>query len=245
MLPRCPPGASRSAVLLLQLVDHELRLVLDILHQHHADGLLRRRLHHGSRGRTKEKRGPGTRRAFSPDTPAVPLQDAFHDRQADAGAGELVMGMQALEDAEQLVDVFHVETGAVVPDAIHEFLGRGSVGEMAADLDPGVAACRRELPRIRQQVGHDLLEQSRITLAIRQRVDADFDGARRIRRPQLVDDTACLAFRSTRRRTGAARLSRLNRSRSSIIRSMRSAPRTTWSSRWRPRSVTVAPDSSR
>src|SRR6202171_3448951 len=50
---------------------------------------------------------PPVDRRLGPDTPAVTLDDALHDRQADAGAFEILDAMQALEYAEQLVGVLH------------------------------------------------------------------------------------------------------------------------------------------
>jgi len=37
-----------------------------------------------------------------------------HDGEADAGAFEVLSPMQALENAEQLVRILHLETGAVI-----------------------------------------------------------------------------------------------------------------------------------
>src|SRR5438552_17943573 len=51
-----------------------------------------------------------------PDLSVVPVEDALHDRQADAGAGEFALVMQALEGAEQAVGIVHVEADAVVGD---------------------------------------------------------------------------------------------------------------------------------
>ena len=51
---------------------------------------------------------------LGPDVAAVAAHDALHRRQADAGAGEVVGAVQALEDAEQPVGIAHVEAGAVV-----------------------------------------------------------------------------------------------------------------------------------
>ena len=67
-----------------------------------------------------ERRAPIDRR-FRPDPPAVTLNDALDDRQADAGALEILRAMQPLEHAEQLVGVAHVETGAIVANKEHAF----------------------------------------------------------------------------------------------------------------------------
>src|SRR5690606_5000751 len=44
-------------------------------------------------------------RGLGPDAPIVPCDHAFDAREADAGAGELARGVQALEDAEQLAGI--------------------------------------------------------------------------------------------------------------------------------------------
>jgi hypothetical protein len=69
-------------------------------------------------GQRKMKRRPGAHRALGPHPPAVTRHDALHQREPDAGTGELRLGMQALEEAERLVVVAHVETHAVVADGI-------------------------------------------------------------------------------------------------------------------------------
>ena len=40
--------------------------------------------------------------------------DAVHDREPHAGPGRILRPVKALEDAEELVGVAHVESGAVV-----------------------------------------------------------------------------------------------------------------------------------
>ena len=47
--------------------------------------------------------------AFSPDASAMTGDDAMHDGQTDAGAFELVVAVQPLKHAEQLLHVLHVE----------------------------------------------------------------------------------------------------------------------------------------
>ncbi len=59
------------------------------------------------------------------------LDDAPHAGQADAGALELFHAMQALEYAEQLAGILHVEADAVVPHVDHD-LARAL---FCADLD--------------------------------------------------------------------------------------------------------------
>src|SRR5579864_5133293 len=51
---------------------------------------------------------------FRPDTSPVTVNDALHNRQTDAGSLEVLNAMQPLKDAEELVDIPHVKTRAVV-----------------------------------------------------------------------------------------------------------------------------------
>ena len=44
------------------------------------------------------------------------MDDALHDREADAGTFEILRAMQPLEHAEELVGVSHIEAGAIVAD---------------------------------------------------------------------------------------------------------------------------------
>src|SRR5436190_1105412 len=84
--------------------------------------------------------GAGAGASVGPDPAAVALGDARDGGQPDAGAGELGLGVQALEHAEQLVAVRHVEAGAVVADEV-----RGdAVDDGLAELDPRLGALRRE-----------------------------------------------------------------------------------------------------
>jgi len=52
----------------------------------------------------------------------VPGNDAFDDRESDAGTFEFAGAMQALEYAEQLVGILHIEAGAVIPDVEDRFI---------------------------------------------------------------------------------------------------------------------------
>src|SRR5665213_514831 len=54
------------------------------------------------------------RLALSPYTTAVTVDDALHNRQADACAFKFFRRMQPLENAEKFVHVFHLKTRAVV-----------------------------------------------------------------------------------------------------------------------------------
>ena len=54
------------------------------------------------------------------------VDDALDDGQADAGALEFLLAVQPLEDTEEFVAEFFVETDAVIFDRISHFLHRGS-----------------------------------------------------------------------------------------------------------------------
>ena len=51
---------------------------------------------------------------FCPDISVMALENALHDGQADAGAGQVWRMVQALEDAEELMVGRHVEPNAIV-----------------------------------------------------------------------------------------------------------------------------------
>src|SRR5689334_19100467 len=55
---------------------------------------------------------------IGPDPAAVAMGEPRDGGQADAGAGELGLCVEALEDAEEFVAVGHVEAGAVVADEV-------------------------------------------------------------------------------------------------------------------------------
>ncbi|VCU71971.1 hypothetical protein PIGHUM_04063 [Pigmentiphaga humi] len=78
------------------------------------------------------------------------LDDTAHVGQSDAGAFEFFHAMQALEHAEQLADIFHVETYAVVAYMHH----MPAVARFGADLDDGGIAPTRVFHGVGQQVAH-------------------------------------------------------------------------------------------
>ena len=63
----------------------------------------------------------------------MPLDDALHDREADAVAIVFLRSVQSLEHAEELVDVLHVEANPVVLDEVDGLPGFAS----SAHLDSG------------------------------------------------------------------------------------------------------------
>src|SRR3546814_3089099 len=82
-----------------------------------------------------------------PDAAVMARDDTLDAGQADAGAGELGRCMQALEHAEQLVRIGHVEPGAVVADA-EPVAAVGLV--VVRDLDHRRLAVRAVLDRVAQ-----------------------------------------------------------------------------------------------
>src|SRR5688500_8918221 len=65
------------------------------------------------------ERGPLTHRSLRPDTAAVPVDDSRYGRQAYPRPLELILPVQPLEGAEQLVCVFLVEAGPIVPHVVN------------------------------------------------------------------------------------------------------------------------------
>ena len=59
---------------------------------------------------------------FAANLAAVTMDDALHGGQSYSGALKLFRQVQALKDAEQLVDVPHVKAGAVVLHEHFKFL---------------------------------------------------------------------------------------------------------------------------
>src|SRR5919201_778183 len=87
----------------------------------------------GSPLQSKEKGRTVARPGIGPHPPAVAVDDALDDGQAHPRPLVLLGAVEALEDAEELVGVLHVEPDAVVPDEVHR--PRAAVGA-APHLDP-------------------------------------------------------------------------------------------------------------
>src|SRR5919197_5945828 len=56
------------------------------------------------------------RLCLGPNRTAMAMDDALDNREAHAGAFILVRSMEPLEDAEELVGIFHPKPDTVVPD---------------------------------------------------------------------------------------------------------------------------------
>src|SRR5207302_1886250 len=121
----------------------------------------------------EEENGPLADFPFGPDAPAVPVHDALHGREPDAGAGILGCGMQALKRAEKLVAVGHLEARPVVADKI----GRAPVILQGADFDARFRRLRSELPRVSDEVIEGGPQQMRVALGVYPVPDRDVHRA--------------------------------------------------------------------
>ena len=120
-------------------------------------------------------------RPLCPHAPPMPLHDSLHDRQTDAGALELLGAVEPLEDAKQLVGVFHLESRTVVPDEVRQLARAGGT----ADLDRRLGARARELPGVADEVRQDLPDEGAVGESRRQGHDRDRHAALRLEAPQL------------------------------------------------------------
>src|SRR5881409_879722 len=96
----------------------------------------------------EEEGGAAAGFAVGPDRAAVTRDHTVYVGQADARAFELGRRVQALEHAEQLARVVHVEADAVV--AHKERVG--AIVESVAELDPRVGFLAAELGGVAEQV---------------------------------------------------------------------------------------------
>src|ERR1700676_5187075 len=106
---------------------------------------------------TEEKRCSLAFLRLSPDFPVVPANDPLDARQTNPGAGKIVSVVQALEGAEKVGRVRHVETHAVVSDEIH-LLG---VAFQRTDADHRLVRAAGKLPGVLEQVLHGDAHQRR------------------------------------------------------------------------------------
>src|SRR5882757_7333910 len=95
-------------------------------------------------GKTEIQRGAFLRTTLRPDSATMAKDDAADDGQTDAGAGKFGFRMQALECAEQLVCILHVESHSVVADEVDLF--RALL--IRPDFDPRQLTRGGELERI-------------------------------------------------------------------------------------------------
>ena len=103
----------------------------------------------------------------------MPVHDALHGGEPDAGAGVLGCRVQALKRSEKLVGIGHVEARPVVADK----KGRAPVILQGADFDTGLVRLCGELPRVSDQVIEGGPQQVRVALGVHPVPDRDFNRA--------------------------------------------------------------------
>jgi len=79
---------------------------------------------------------------------SVALDDAMHDGESDAGAGEFLVVMQPLKHTEEFLGIGHVEAGAIVAHKV----GGLAVGLLlAAEFDAAALSAAGEFPSIAEE----------------------------------------------------------------------------------------------
>src|SRR5215212_6324032 len=106
--------------------------------------------------------GPLAYTPLRPDPAAVSVDDARHRRQADPGPLELILTVQPLEGAEQLVCVCLVEAGPVVPHVVDGGEKTWTRIPIGAELYARLILPGGELPRVAEQVLERHLEQAHV-----------------------------------------------------------------------------------
>ena len=67
----------------------------------------------------------------------MPLDDALHDGQADAGAFVFLTSVQSLEDPEQLAGILLIKSDAIILDVVDGFMLRHPPVLAGYSLAPG------------------------------------------------------------------------------------------------------------
>lgn len=101
--------------------------------------------------------------------------DAADIREADAGALEFGLGVEALKDAEEFGGVFHVESDAVIAHVEDVFGGVYALGN-GADFDARVGGGRGVFGGVLDEIGPDLPEHGGVGADGGQRFDVPLDG---------------------------------------------------------------------
>src|SRR5579859_6209979 len=104
------------------------------------------------RGECEVERSALVQFRLRPDTAPVFLHDALHRGQAYSGAFEVFGAVHALENAEQLSGILHVESHTVVADEDD----REALLLLSSNLDHRPSAWPCELESIQQQVLENL-----------------------------------------------------------------------------------------
>ena len=102
------------------------------------------------RGQRKLETGADIGLPPCPDAPAVASDDPLCEGETHSGALEVSRTVQSLEDAEQLVDILHVETGTVILDTEDDFVALGP----ALDANMRFLAFGAVLERVANEVGN-------------------------------------------------------------------------------------------
>jgi len=87
--------------------------------------------------------------AVGPDVAVVAADDAGDGGEADAGAFEVFIAVEAIEGVEELIGVEHVETSAVIADEPGAVAAGGGV---PADIDDGALDAGAELDGVAEEV---------------------------------------------------------------------------------------------
>src|SRR5512142_2488508 len=105
--------------------------------------------------------------ALRPYAPAMPGDDALHHGETDSLPLEFFHAVQALEHAEQLVGILHVETRAIVLHVVNKlcFL------YYTANFDPCWRLFPGELDGVGQQVYPHLAQHSPVAAGGSERLD--------------------------------------------------------------------------
>ena len=96
--------------------------------------------------------------AFGAHLAAVAMDDALDGRQADTGSFELLGSVQALEHAEKLSGITHIETRTIIDDTID----CPAFDSLAIDQDMSGAATARIFDRVIDQIEKGLAQQGGI-----------------------------------------------------------------------------------
>jgi hypothetical protein len=89
----------------------------------------------------------------------MPMDDATYVCETDAGSFKLIIPMKALKDAEQLVDILHIESYAVIT---YEDLNFAGASVRGADCDLRLRPGRCKFNGVGNQIHEDLSQHRRI-----------------------------------------------------------------------------------
>jgi hypothetical protein len=132
------------------------------------------------------KRSASAHRTFSPDSPAMAMDNPLHCRQADPGSRKIFRRMHSLKGAEEFSGISHVKTGTVVAyeKCVIAFLAAVS------KLDTGRRPFGGEFPGVGKQVGQHHAEQSRVPLGGEPLGDYAIDLPLCVAGMEFIDDLA-------------------------------------------------------